>query len=131
MVCCVTSGFRPWVRGLGLIVPVFLCRAQTFVTVLWLITSQLAMFFHLRNFVYDGLFFSLISFDVGLGNTNTTITIHTTSYIVNEKLTSYMYVHKPNKNLGYNNIAKNHQLHVFLQPDHNLQNLKSCQQCRT
>ena len=43
MVCCVTLGFRPWVRGLGCMVPVCLCRAQIFVTVLWLMMSHFAI----------------------------------------------------------------------------------------
>ena len=43
MVCWLTWGFLPWVRGLGFMDPVFLCSAHTFVTVLWLIMSHFAM----------------------------------------------------------------------------------------
>ena len=83
MVCCVTRGFRPWVLGFGCVDPVFLCRAQIFVTVLWLIMSHFAMSFSFMWFCLCWIIFSLISFDVGLGNTDTAITMHTASYIVN------------------------------------------------
>jgi hypothetical protein len=72
MVCFVTRGFRPWVRGLGCMVPVCLCSAQIFVTVLWLMMSHFAMSVSFMLFCLCWIIFSLISFDVGLGNTKTT-----------------------------------------------------------
>ena len=72
MVCFVTFGFLPWVLGLGCMVPVCLCSAQIFVTVLWLIMSHFAMSVSFTLFCLCWIIFSLISFEVGLGNTKTT-----------------------------------------------------------
>ena len=67
MVCFVTWGFRPWVLGLGWVVPVCLYSAQTFVTVLWLMISHFAMSVSFMLFCLCWIIFSRFSFEVGLG----------------------------------------------------------------